>query len=47
MGRKSGGAFFVAGSLIMVWNVWKTIAAGQEIEAEIPQATQPALVAAE
>jgi len=45
--RALGGAFFVAGSLIMVWNVWKTIAAGQEIEAEIPQATQPALVAAE
>jgi cytochrome c oxidase cbb3-type subunit 1 len=45
--RSLGGALFVAGSLIMVWNVWKTIAAGQDVEAELPQATQPALVAAE
>jgi cytochrome c oxidase cbb3-type subunit 1 len=38
----------VAGSLIMAWNVWKTISAGEEIEgAEVPQATQPALIAAE
>jgi cytochrome c oxidase cbb3-type subunit 1 len=46
--RALGGALFVAGSLIMAWNVWKTISAGQEVEAaEIPQATQPALIAAE
>ena len=46
--RALGGALFVAGSLIMAWNVWKTISAGEEIEgAEVPQATQPALIAAE
>jgi len=36
----------VAGSLIMAWNVWKTISVGEAVE-EAPQAMQPALIAAE
>jgi cytochrome c oxidase cbb3-type subunit 1 len=44
--RALGGAFFVAGSLIMAWNVWKTITVGEAVE-EAPQAMQPALMAAE
>jgi cytochrome c oxidase cbb3-type subunit 1 len=44
--RALGGAFFVAGSLIMAWNVWKTISVGEAVE-EAPQAMQPALIAAE
>jgi cytochrome c oxidase cbb3-type subunit 1 len=44
--RALGGAFFVAGSLIMAWNVWKTISVGEAVE-EAPQAMQPVLIAAE
>jgi cytochrome c oxidase cbb3-type subunit 1 len=41
--RAMGGALFVIGSLVMVWNVWKTITAAEDV---VP-AAQPALVPAE
>jgi cytochrome c oxidase cbb3-type subunit 1 len=44
--RALGGAFFVAGSLIMAWNIWKTITSA-ESAAEEALPAQPALVAAE
>ncbi len=44
--RALGGALFVAGSLIMAWNVWKTITTAGAVEEEALPA-RPALVAAE
>jgi cytochrome c oxidase cbb3-type subunit 1 len=44
--RALGGALFVIGSLIMAWNVWKTIAAAESAE-EAALPAQPVLVAAE
>ncbi|WP_112664010.1 cytochrome-c oxidase, cbb3-type subunit I [Microvirga flavescens] len=41
--RALGGALFVGGSLIMAWNVWKTITAAQDVAVEVT----PALAAAE
>jgi len=34
--RLLGGLLYLAGMLIMAWNVWKTIAAGKPAEASIP-----------
>ncbi|GEO15457.1 hypothetical protein MAE02_31530 [Microvirga aerophila] len=44
--RALGGALFVIGSLVMAWNVWKTVTSGQAVEEEALPA-QPILVAAE
>lgn len=44
--RALGGVLFVAGSLIMAWNVWKTITSAESAEEEALTA-QPALIAAE
>jgi len=35
--RLLGGVLFLAGMLLMAWNVWRTIAIGKASEAEIPQ----------
>jgi cytochrome c oxidase cbb3-type subunit I len=37
----------VAGSLIMAWNVWKTITSAESAVAEEALPAQPALIAAE
>jgi len=42
--RAVGGALFLIGALIMVWNIWKTIHAP---DAQSEQAPSPALAAAE
>jgi len=34
--RLLGGTLFLAGMLIMVWNVWKTIAGARPVDAPIP-----------
>ncbi len=34
--RLVGGVLYLAGMLIMAWNVWKTIAEGRPVEARIP-----------
>src|SRR5688572_20730108 len=44
--RAMGGALFVIGSLIMAWNVWKTITTAEAAE-EAALPAQPVLVAAE
>ena len=36
--RLAGGLLYLAGMLIMAWNVWKTIAAGKPENAAIPAA---------
>jgi cytochrome c oxidase cbb3-type subunit 1 len=38
--RLLGGVLFLAGMLLMAWNVWKTVAGGRAYEAQIP--IQPA-----
>jgi cytochrome c oxidase cbb3-type subunit I len=43
--RAMGGALFLTGALVMVFNVWKTIMAGEQ--ADEPVAAQPRLVPAE
>ena len=35
--RLMGGATFLAGMFILVWNVWKTVAGGKTADAPIPQ----------
>jgi cytochrome c oxidase cbb3-type subunit 1 len=39
--RAAGGALFVIGSLIMAYNLWMTVRAGEE-EVSSPVALQPA-----
>ena len=43
--RVLGGVLFLAGMLIMAYNVWKTIAGKQPVDAPIPQ-MQPATASA-
>jgi cytochrome c oxidase cbb3-type subunit 1 len=43
--RALGGALFLAGALIMAFNIWKTITAGEA--ADTASATKPELVPAE
>ena len=39
--RAAGGALFLIGSLIMAYNLWMTVRAG-EVEVQSPVALQPA-----
>jgi cytochrome c oxidase cbb3-type subunit I len=43
--RATGGALFLTGALVMVFNVWKTITVGEQLKAEMTP--QPNLVPAE
>jgi cytochrome c oxidase cbb3-type subunit 1 len=43
--RLVGGALFFAGMLIMAWNVWRTAAEGNAVEARIPGTVRDSLVA--
>jgi cytochrome c oxidase cbb3-type subunit 1 len=43
--RLLGGVLFLAGMLIMAWNVWRTAAAGRPVEAPIPSTVRDSLVA--
>jgi len=45
--RALGGALFLAGALLMAWNIFKTITAGQAIEAEFTPIGSAVLVPAE
>ncbi len=38
--RLLGGVLFLAGMLIMAYNVWRTIAGGKAVEAPIPAAAR-------
>ena len=40
--RALGGALFLAGALLMAWNVWKTLAATQPATTARPLALAPA-----
>ena len=40
--RAAGGALFVIGSLIMAYNLWMTVRAGEAESLQSPAALQPA-----
>jgi cytochrome c oxidase cbb3-type subunit 1 len=40
--RALGGALFVAGSLIMAWNLWMTVRGAEQTETAPSPALQPA-----
>jgi cytochrome c oxidase cbb3-type subunit 1 len=44
--RLAGGTLFLAGMLLMAWNVWKTAAGGRAVDAPIPATVRHSLVSA-
>ena len=40
--RLFGGLLYLAGMLVMAWNVWKTVRAGESVGAAVPSSIQVA-----